>query len=65
MAEIANTYPEAARIMTEYGLHCVGCFANTYDTVETGCRLHGMSEDQMHQMLKEINETIMEKEGAK
>lgn len=58
MAEIANTYAVAARIMTEYGLHCIGCFANTYDTVETGCMIHGMSEAEMHQMLTEINEAI-------
>lgn len=58
MAEIANTYAVAARIMTEYGLHCIGCFANTYDTVETGCMIHGMSEAEMHQMLTEINDAI-------
>ena len=58
MAHIANEYPEAARIMTEYGLHCIGCFANTYDTVETGTMLHGMDAEEIDAMLSEINAAV-------
>lgn len=58
MAEIANRYPEAAQIMVEYGLHCIGCFANVYDTVETGTMLHGMNDKEVAMMLSEINTAI-------
>lgn len=55
MREIIKESPRAAELLTEYGLHCVNCFANEYDTLEQGSRLHNMSEDEMMEMIDEIN----------
>lgn len=58
LGDIAKSYPQAAAVMLEYGLHCVGCFANQFDTLEMGARIHGMTEMEVDEMLQRINEAI-------
>jgi len=58
LGEVASKYPEAAKIMFEYGLHCVGCFANQFDTVEQGAAIHGLSEEEMDEIIFRVNESI-------
>ena len=47
--------PEAAEIMMKYGLHCIGCHISAYETVEEGARAHGISEDNIDNLLSELN----------
>ncbi len=58
---ISQEAPRAIGLLAEYGLHCANCFMNEYDTIETGIQMHGMSEEEMIEMLDEIN-TELEKE---
>ncbi len=58
---ILEESPRAAELLAEYGLHCVNCFANQYDSLETGASMHDMSEEEMQDMIDEIN-TQLEKE---
>ncbi len=58
IGELINLYPEAANIMLEYGLACVGCFASSFDTIEQGALIHGMSEEEIEEMIFRINEHI-------
>ncbi len=58
LGEVARTYPEAAKIMLEYGLHCVGCWANAFDTIEAGMKLHGWQAKDINDMIKKINKII-------
>lgn len=58
LAEVIALYPQSAEILLDYGLHCVGCFANTFDTIEMGARVHGMGEDEVNEMINRINEVI-------
>lgn len=58
IAELTRRYPEAALVMLEYGLHCVGCAINQFDTIENGAQLHGMSETEIAEMLNRIKEAI-------
>lgn len=55
IAEIVFTHPEVAEVMLGYGLHCVGCFASQFDTIEEGSKIHGMTEDEVDEMIEEIN----------
>lgn len=61
LGEIAHSYPQAAQIMLEYGLHCVGCHFNTMDSVAMGAKIHGMSDEEVDEMVGRINDSI----GAK
>ncbi len=56
LADVIQLYPPSAEIMLEYGLHCVGCFANQFDTVEQGALIHGISEEEIEEMIIRIND---------
>ncbi len=50
-----------AQEMTNRGLHCVGCGASTWETLETGMLSHGFAEDQIDDLVKRLNEILAEK----
>ena len=62
LAEVVFKYPLAAEILLDYGLHCVGCFANSFDTIEMGAKVHGMSDQEINEIVDRINEAIEFKE---
>src|SRR3990167_7959184 len=53
LGEIAARWPAARTILLDYGLHCVGCFASSFDTLEAGAKVHGMSEEEIEEMVFE------------
>lgn len=61
LGDVIQVYPETGQVMLEYGLHCVGCFANQFDTVEQGALLHGMEQEEIEEMLERVNEAIINK----
>ena len=56
IAEIIEKKPEAASIMFEYGLHCIGCRVAAWESLEEGCKVHGIEGEKLDEMLKKINE---------
>lgn len=55
VAEAVAKYPEAIEVFSEYGLHCIGCFASELDTVESGAKVHGINvEHLLHDVNKHI-----------
>ncbi len=62
MGGIFEKYPdkvdEIASIATSYGLHCVGCFASAFETLEQGIMGHGMSEKDLNNLLKDLNDAV-------
>jgi hybrid cluster-associated redox disulfide protein len=58
LGEVVFNYPETAEILLDYGLHCVGCGAMHYDTIETGARIHGLSDTEIDGLVLRINEVI-------
>lgn len=59
LGEIIQIYPQLAQVLIEdYGLHCAGCYAAAFDTLEQGAQIHGMSEKQIEKMLKRLNEIV-------
>lgn len=56
IGDVVGRYPEAAAVMMGYGLHCVGCGANPYETIENGCLGHGMDEVTINKLVEELNE---------
>ncbi|MBS3107494.1 DUF1858 domain-containing protein [Candidatus Woesearchaeota archaeon] len=57
-AEILDARPDAAEIMMKYGLHCIGCAAAHFETVEEGCKAHGISDKNIDKMIEEINKLM-------
>ena len=62
LGDIVERFPQAVFVMSQFGLHCVGCHANGFDTVEAGSKAHGMPDQEMNEMLAEVNKVIADSE---
>jgi len=54
-ADALSKVPEAAAIMMEFGLHCIGCHLSPYETIEEGSRGHNLTDKQIDEMIAKIN----------
>ena len=55
-----SLYPETAEVFLAYGLHCVGCFASSFDSITAGAQIHGMGLNEIEDMVKEVNYIVEE-----
>lgn len=60
LGKIVEKHPKAVEIIMKYGFHCVGCHVAAFETLEQGAKAHGMSDEDLNKMLKEINEAVKE-----
>ena len=67
IAEILAENPEKAQLLSEimidFGIHCVGCGASAFETLEQGVLGHGYSEADLNKLVKQINEVLEAKTG--
>lgn len=61
IGKIIELYPQVTDTLLGYGLHCVGCSVNPYETLEQGILGHGMEEDTMQSLLDEVNMVVTKK----
>lgn len=68
IAEILAQHPEKAsklsQKMMEFGIHCVGCGASTFETLEQGVLGHGYSEEELEVLVNELNIIVKDKSEA-
>ena len=50
-----------AQEMTNQGLHCVGCGAATWETLEAGMLSHGFASEDIDEMVLKLNNILAEK----
>lgn len=65
MSAIGMASPKAAELLAEYGLHCLTCFANQFDTLEQGAIVHGFDDDEIEEMINDVNEELRKEENRK
>jgi iron-sulfur cluster assembly protein len=62
--EILSLFPHKAERLSQEisgaGLHCVGCHAATYETLEAGMLGHGMSNEAIERLVKRLNALLEE-----
>jgi hybrid cluster-associated redox disulfide protein len=58
ISEVIKKHPESAPIMMKHGIHCVGCHAAFFETIEQGSQAHGMSEKAITKMVADINKNL-------
>ena len=67
--DVLDRYPgkaqKLAQIMTNAGLHCVGCNASTFETLEEGTASHGIDAQVLDALVKDMNRIINEKVSVK
>jgi iron-sulfur cluster assembly protein len=65
--EILSLFPHKAQRLsqeiTNAGLHCVGCHAATWETLEAGMLGHGMSNEQIEKLTANLNALLDEEEN--
>ncbi len=44
-----------SEVMSSFGLHCVGCGAAMFETLEQGVKVHGMENDKVEKLVKKLN----------
>ena len=57
IAEVVMKWPETAGAFMENGLHCYGCAAARFETIEQGAMAHGVDPDKL---IEAINASIKE-----
>jgi hybrid cluster-associated redox disulfide protein len=58
--EIIQKNPKAGEIMMESGMHCIGCMASQFESLEQGALAHGLNSKQIDDMVAKINKTKKE-----
>lgn len=59
--EILAKCPEASKILVEKGMHCIGCPMAQQETIGMGCEAHGMSEKEIEDLIRKLNEIAKSK----
>jgi iron-sulfur cluster assembly protein len=60
-AHFPHKSQKLAQEMTNRGLHCVGCGAATWETLEAGMLSHGFASEDVDEMVSRLNEILAEK----
>ena len=62
--EILSLFPHKAQRLaheiTKAGLHCIGCHAATWETLEAGMMSHGMNDEQINNLVDVLNKLLNE-----
>lgn len=65
ISDILGMFPNKAQRLaqeiTNAGLHCVGCQAATWETLEGGMLGHGKTQDEMDRLVERLNALLEEK----
>ncbi len=52
LGEILRTKPEAAEVLMQMGMHCLGCPSSQMESLADACMVHGLNADEL---LKKLN----------
>ena len=42
-------------VLFENGIMCMGCHAAPFETLEQGCKAHGMNKKEIDELIKKLN----------
>jgi hybrid cluster-associated redox disulfide protein len=59
ISEVVMKWPATAGTFMEAGLHCFGCAAARFETIEQGALAHGIDPEKL---IEALNEVIEEQE---
>lgn len=59
LSEVVSQHSELVEVLVnDYGLHCVGCMAAAFETLEEGAKAHGFSDQEIAKLVKKLNQII-------
>ena len=57
--DVLKKYPQTAEIFLKHGFHCLGCMAATFETIEQGAEVHGITAEEL---IEDLNKAVKESE---
>lgn len=54
IGEILKMKPNAAEVLSQFGMGCLGCPSATMETLEQACYIHGLELEEVMNKLNEI-----------
>ncbi|MEK6968911.1 MAG: DUF1858 domain-containing protein [Nanoarchaeota archaeon] len=58
IGELMINYPQAVEVLFEEGIHCLGCGAAHFESLEDGLTAHGKSEKEIEEIVKKLNKVV-------
>ena len=58
IVDILALHPGAANVLASHGLHCASCTYGSFDTLEEGASLHGMSDIAFESLMEDLQTLI-------
>lgn len=58
LGEVMEKYPEVAPLLAQAGLHCIGCHVSAYESIQDGCKSHGLEDKQITEIITAANKLI-------
>ena len=55
IAEVVDIHPDVIPLLIQNGMHCVGCGASMFETLEEGLMGHGMDDREINRVVDELN----------
>lgn len=55
IGDVVQKYPNVAEILLANGVHCVGCGARYFETLEMGFKGHGMTDEKVDSIIQQLN----------
>lgn len=46
------------KILEKFGLYCSGCYVSVGETIEEGCKIHGLNKNQTNDLIKQLDHVI-------
>ncbi len=55
ISEVVDIHPDVIPLLIQNGMHCVGCGASMFETLEEGLMGHGMDDREIERVVDELN----------
>ena len=55
LQEVISKHPETMEVFMKYGLHCIGCMAAQFETIEVGAKAHGID---VKKLVDDLNKAV-------
>ena len=60
IGDVVAKYPSCIEALMASGVHCVGCHVSYYETLEQGFKGHGMSDEEIGEIIAKLNHAVEE-----
>jgi len=54
IGQLLKDHPEAAPVLMEVGMHCLGCPSAQFETLEEAAKVHGMDPEVLFEKISEV-----------